>query len=356
MKKRLLSLLVAAALAAAMSGCQVTNKVREVQSGDIDISIDESLQTSVTNVPTDNIKVYETAALTNEKAETLKSDSERLFIADIETTDNDIEQISLQSNIKELTVFFYNKDSQTNLSLEPLSDLSELKVLRLGGYCNDLSIISEMSSLEKIEIVENYGIVNLDNLGYNEDVRELTISSALIKNIDNITQLPNLETLTIENIECSDNIDLSCLGELYRLNKLYLKWLDFDSIEFIGKLNDLEELFIWSNNFNVQGYQNIQKCTNLNKLCLYNIDLENLKFLCPLSLLTDLELRWGNVGDISALPQIHSLNKLEMWGIAYSDSLCEMNNLDELIIYETELTSEQIENLNSSLPNCTVKF
>lgn len=91
-------------------------------------------------------------------------------------------------------------------------------------------------------------------------------------------------------------------------------------------------------------------------IIIYNVDLENLEFLSTLSSLVDLELRWGKIADISALTQMHSLKKLELWGIPYSDYLCEMDNLNELIICETELTSEQIDNLKNNLQSCTIMY
>lgn len=358
MKKRLLSLFAAFAITATMSACQAADTQQETQLDGINTDTELISKTSQTDEPFSETHISAAMEQNTGTAndENINKHVKSLTIEDTEITNNTIEEISLQKDISDLTVIFYNENSQNELSIKPLASLEGLKRLRLIGYCSDLSIIAEMKSLESIELGENFSIKDLDDLCYNENVKELIITSSSIENIDNIVQLPNLEKITIENTNSIENIDLSALGKMKKLKSICLKWITVDSIEFVNNLENLEEILIWPNNSNISDYENLKYCSKLKEARLYGIDIDNLDFLTELYMLTDLELRWGNIKDLSSFPEIKSLRRLELWGIEYNDILNEMSDLEQLTIYETDLSEEEINKLKSSIPNCEIKY
>lgn len=131
------------------------------------------------------------------------------------------------------------------------------------------------------------------------------------------------------------------------LNALALR-TDADQIRKIvainAAINDLEPL---------------RSMTNLNYLNLYfNIDIGSLDPLRNLTELTFLNLSANGIDDISSLSGLTNLTYLNISGNRITDisALSTLTNLTELNLeFNSSLKDEQIEKLQSQLPNCNIQ-
>lgn len=362
-KKKLLSLLAAAAFVCGSTGCQSETYMEQINTEQnaretpyvtaAALAADQKIKTAKKDETAKNDLQNEYVFLGDKK---YARNTESLVINDTELTGPDLENIVYFDDLKSLTLNICNEGSEAEFPLDLLASLKKVERLYISGYCSDLSFVSGMDSLKSIDLAEVYSLKNFDKLGQNNTVTELTVTSCPIENIDGITALPDLEAFTVDSVHHDGYIDLECLSRMKKIKKLCLKWLNIGSVDFIDNLNDLEELFIWLDNTDVSDYEKIGNCRNLKQLHLINVDMADLDFLKNISDLTYLEMRWGQISDISALNELKGLQGLEIWGIAYDDILCKLSGLQKLTIYETDLTDEQINKLTDSLSECEIKY
>lgn len=349
--KKLLSLILAASVMCSLVGCQEDK-------GEITGSSQTTATSVVSEISTET-KVKsktETASETNKQSDKIvicrqqyDADAKEVSLDDtIEITD--IDNLLLLNDLEKLFIYFATNDSADKVSLKKLSQLKSVKELYIGGYCNDLSFIGGMDSLNHLDLCQSYAITDLNDLPYNENVTELVINSSAVKNLDCIYNLPNIEWFQFRNVD-SDYIDFSPLSKLNKIKKLELTWVDVNSLSFIGQNTDLESLFLWTNNNKISDCNSLVACTKLKELNLIDSNIDNIDFLRELPELSILNLRGTNVKDMSALPELTSLTSLSFDEnkTNYYDLLIKMDFLQELIIDKDVYSESEVTKLNTQL-------
>jgi Leucine-rich repeat (LRR) protein len=141
--------------------------------------------------------------------------------------------------IKQLEVIDMMGQTQEFTTLEPLSDLKNLKKLWLGGLQIDsLNYISTLTGLEEL----NVGQSNIRDISPLSSLKNLKKLELFETNIDDISALAGLTKL--EFLDCSKTKikDLSPISELENLKVLYLNNTPLKSLKGLGNLTNIEEL------------------------------------------------------------------------------------------------------------------
>lgn len=250
----------------------------------------------------------------------------------------DLETLSRLKNLSVLSI----KDN-TAKSLQKLSALSNLSALQIScPNIKDLRFISSFSHIKTLKL-ENMPLVS--DLSYLSGcpVEEISIDASALSNLDFLTRLPRLESLTIK--QCPSP---SFLSKLPRLRKLVLDGSPIrDSFSF-RELPLLEELtleHVTEGGMNEKAYQSMETLANLRYLkmedCTIGFQMEGV-FSQPK--LETLVLSGGSMTfrpeDISSLGR---LKRLVLKGVRdatpFLETLPEMPQLTCLSVPDTGLTS-----------------
>jgi len=148
-----------------------------------------------------------------------------------------------------------------------------------------------------------------------------------------ISQDPVIVNLIDKELTNDQLAQMVEIGEIPRNVTVLL--LDLNSINDISALSGLTELTKLSITFNyISNLDPLSKLTNLTHLQLYCNQINDVSALRTLAGLTNLELGENQISDIS--------------------SLIELTNLTHLTLDGNDLSEEQINELQTALPECTI--
>jgi Leucine-rich repeat (LRR) protein len=141
------------------------------------------------------------------------------------------------------TLEIYNCPNVKNIN--PLSSLVNLETLYLTHNNNyDYRDIASLQKLESLIIGgDHLGEIDLSSIERLHYVKFLTLTNgfaaAKIKNINELQNLTNLETLNISGVA---NLDLSWASNLYSLTKLSLDFCTVNDVSPLANLPNLAEV------------------------------------------------------------------------------------------------------------------
>lgn len=148
-----------------------------------------------------------------------------------------------------------------------LENAKNLKILHALENNSEEITTLDISSLEKLEDLR-VTHTKLDNiiLPKNSNVKTLILRDNNISNLEFLSGKTELEELELSNNKTIT--DISILGELTNLNKLYLDGTGIEEITSLSALNKLEALIIKNTK--------VRDISPINNLKLYRVVLENL--------------------------------------------------------------------------------
>lgn len=240
---------------------------------------------------------------------------------------------------------------------KPFTNIKSLKKLRLYPDYSNYDFLSEMDWLEevyvetsgedskklgkifsctsitglKLEDVENLaGIEKLTNL------KELEIYSDNVSDFTPLSKLKNLESLHVTSRGTAKNID--SITSLKKLKTLSLSSMDDEDLSFIGNMTNLKELDLYYVNSSFK--KSIGRLTGLKSLSLNEIDSGysyDTSFLPKLTSLESIHL-FGNRIDITGISKLKKLKSVSIWLCKFSDlsELKKCTALEELVIYNNQ--------------------
>ena len=256
-----------------------------------------------------------------------------------------------------------------SLYYQPFSDLSSLSELTsltsLSFGFTDLSDLSALSNFPKLEhlLLQTNQLSDISTLPSLPSLRSITLSEN-VDDINPLSQLSNLEVLTIYDINQSDEIqvsDITPLLELTNLTDLYIQNDDLNASQremlFSGLAYTqivLDGIFLERNRnvWNVQydkwikdpalyggleSIEEIKKAYESNQTVL-NLENRNITDISPLSFLKNLQnlnLSDNNITDLSPFLQLSDLKVLNLGNNQISD-LQPLGNLHELEVLQLE--------------------
>ena len=196
---------------------------------------------------------------------------------------------------------------------------------------NSITNISKLSNLDDLESLSlsNNEISSITTLRNLSNLRYLDLESNNISNISPISNLNNLEVLTLSSNEISDFEPLSQIASLSELN---LSELDIDNLDFIDNLVNLNDLNLAFNS--IQDISNLSNLINLKSLDLGDNNISDISNLKDLTLLTSLDLKNNSIKNISELSNLTELRYLNLDNNKISDvsSLATLNKLEDLYL------------------------
>lgn len=172
---------------------------------------------------------------------------------------------------------------------EEISRLKKLKKLTINGgvlqpiSLTNLSIVSNLKNIEKL---------SLENVQYNE--------------VSFLSEISNLQSLSLSSCEIDD---IHQLGQLNNLKSLSIRLCPLKDIDFIGQLNKLEYLNL--SNTRIRSISSLSALINLNHLELsvnFIQDISPLQFLENLSYLNLSNNEIELCGCLKDLKKINTLN------------------------------------------------
>ena len=216
-------------------------------------------------------------------------------------------------------------------SLDDLINFPALKVLDLENNMQydpnfntftDIFILSDLNQLEELNLSGNSQITDFSPISKLVNLRSLDLFSCDITDIGFLTELKNIQELSLSNIEIEN---LNVLSALTSLEILYLTESDLLDASVLGELINIRELWIPNNK------------------------IDNIDFVCRLTFLQKLIISENKISDISCLKNLHDLATLYADDNMITDlsSLEELTNLRFLSLCRNSITDlNPIRNMN----------
>ena len=261
----------------------------------------------------------------------------------IDNINNAFDGIANMVNLESLTIieFLYMPNTAlTNIGLIP-----ELRMLELDGCGNiDINVISEMSALEKLKLIDCNIHGHIDMINNLTNLSELLIDNCEIDSVLTTITL-DLEVLHLvcTEINIPDNIyKLTTLRSLNLSSTIPITWL-----EHIDSLVNLESLIL-SNcvQFTNDTLLKVSKLTKLRELNVSYTGITDIgvTYISNMRRLRTLNISGCNITDIGILTLQHlDIEKLLLLGIyELTDDSCvslsNMRNLSHLHIVSSQFT------------------
>lgn len=254
-------------------------------------------------------------------------------VVSLDLSDCGITDISLLSLCTSLERLDLSGNSIKDLT--PLVDLTKLKSLNLEN--NKVSDLKPLLGLKKLEYLNlaNNEITSITALSELKKLTELHLSHNELKGLSALSELTSLKTLCLDDADIKD----SYLAKLYKLSSLRTLLLDNNEELSQSAVNELKA--------------KLPDCTVSFTPVVVTLELGGKTFKSDV---TELSLVGCNITDISVLARCTALKTLDLSDNPINDAsaLYGLTSLRELYISGTNLTPDQIAELEAKLPDCVV--
>ena len=187
---------------------------------------------------------------------------------------------------------------------------------------------------------------------YFSSVAEVT---GLQTDLSDVTPLASLTSLEILNLDDTQVKDLTPLANLTKLESLSLSNTPVQNVKPLAGLTKLEGLYL--DGTQVSDAKPLAGMTELSSLSLQNTQVSDVG---PLARLTKLECLWldpSGVNDVKPLAGLTQLRILSLGFTQVSDvsPLTKLSNLKVLYLSHTQVSEEQVKELQQTLPKCVIR-
>lgn len=246
---------------------------------------------------------------------------------------------------------------------KPFTKMKSLKKLRLYPDYSNYDFLAEMDWLEEVFVETSGGnskklqkifscpyitglklddVKSLEGIEKLTNLKDLEIDSDDVSDFAPLGKLKNLESLYVMSRGTAKNID--AITSLKKLKSLTLHSMDDEDLSFVGKMTSLKELNFYYVNSSFT--KSIGKLTGLKRLSLNAVDtgggygtgrLYDTSFLSKLTNLESIHF-FSNRIDITGISKLKKLKSVSIWLSEFSD-LSELKNckaLEELVIYNND--------------------
>jgi hypothetical protein len=221
-------------------------------------------------------------------------------------TVNDVEILSKDKDFEDVQFFEpVSEDVLQALERIILSKNPDYSVRFYGFYRDecDLSLLKNIPSVRNLCINCMEEATNIDAIGELKHLVNLNIGVLNLKSLSFLESMPaTLTSLSVEQSK-TKKVDLSVLT----------------------KFKDLKELYLEGHSVNIE---NIVELSKLEKLTLRSVTLDSLQFLTQLKNLWAFDLKLGGTKDLSAIKDFACLKYLEIWQVR---GLADLGFLSECV-------------------------
>ncbi len=222
-----------------------------------------------------------------------------------------------------------------------LRELSNLQYLDLGfGYfIRDYSSLKYLRHLEVLNLHTNY-LKDPSFLKRLKKLKYLDLSFNSFKDLQFLKKLSNIEFLYLQGQNCE--IDILNFNHFYKLKELSIGSNTIKNIDQFDQFDRLESLNLFdTNTANIAFLESMRKMRNLN---LWRNNIKNIGILSTLQSLKKLNVRENIIEDIFLLKQLENLKELDI-----SFNKIERNIENEFTHIEILKTCGNIYNTDESL-------
>jgi internalin A len=295
-----------------------------------------------------------------------------LSISPYDTSISDLEALATLTNLKSLDLEgneisdltpliglihleHLNLESNKIIELKPIASLSRLKSLNIkNNKISDVSAFANLGNLRSLVLnctmIEDLRpLVSLTNLTHLEAVDTDFLDVKIIAN------LQSLRSLDLQSTEITDIRALALLVNLEHLGISDVVLSDND-LKSITKLRNLSSISL--DNTAILDISPFLKLRNLSKLSISNCELFDIEPITGLSNLQELSLTKTKISNYTPILSLPKLQFLHLSNITSGNipRLIQLKTLKKLTISNSEIPKNQINALESALPNTQITW
>ena len=238
---------------------------------------------------------------------------------------------------------------ETEISdLEPIKELSNLESLDLSGTAaNDLRPLEVLTNLHTIKL-SNTKIKDLEPLRKLTKLKRLNIAET---KVDNLSPLARLENLTLLGLADTKVSNLQPVRNHKKLSWLDIRDTEVTDIEPISGLSNLRSLFISGSK--ISNLEPLDSLDGLFDIIVSAGQFKDLALSTRLPALRNLALVGPEVNDLTDIQEeLRNIQVLELNNTNVTDlqPLKALTNLSELHLYGTQVSDEQVKEVQKALP------
>ncbi|WP_375583622.1 leucine-rich repeat domain-containing protein [Cyclobacterium xiamenense] len=242
-------------------------------------------------------------------------------------------------------------------SIEPLKQLQSLEFINLDNTeVADWEIQELARLLPQCTIVFRTEALNRWWKELDEEWMELLISYFDLSADPSTSELHRMTAAASFSIEDARISQLEPLLVFFNLKSLRVKGVPLQDPSAVSRLELLEQLELVETPFRELSF--LEPLAYLEELDLSNTAVEDLEPLSNLSRLKRLNLSGTNIRSLKGLEMLYDLRYLDIasTGVKSLNPISHMINLENLVCYNTRISSRTIEKFQEELPNCEVRY
>ncbi len=254
----------------------------------------------------------------------------------LELWHNDIEDFSPLDLLKGLTKLDISDNKLTDEKLSVVEGLTNLEWLDVGKYyadpdkyvLTDISPLANLANLKQLH-VEGHEISDLSPLSGLTGLTELHFYRNNIVDLSPIAGLVNLEEIALGENPISDLTPFANT-DLGKLERLYMWNCEIEDLSPLSGLTSLKLLHLYGNE--VVDVSPLTGLTGLDELHLGDNSISDLSQIAGLEGLSHLHLFLNEIEDLSPLSGLSNLNRVHLYGnrIADLSPLAGLTGLEDL--------------------------
>ena len=223
----------------------------------------------------------------------------------------------------------------SDVILDDSTTLAELNTSSLSDFSEFDAKLKLVTQKQRVDISGIREIISLEPLSELSDLNWLDISGT---SIEDLSPVRNLNKLKVLRANSSLIEDLAALKYNITLEELEVANTTIEDLSVLASLRNLLKLNL--NNTQVNRISNLKSCSNLISLNLGSTRIANVGVLQDLTQLKSLDISNTSVRDLGPISNLKDLQSLNISGSAVSNLqvLSEMENLRELYCSNTSIS------------------
>lgn len=216
----------------------------------------------------------------------------------------------------------FSKDTSDEEKRKAMAQASSLEIdIPNEVPIHSLEDLCYFSSLETLQISyfdqeHGEGITDYSGIQSAQKLKTLLLSYQDMKDLSFLQSLVNLKELHLRNCKISD---LSALKNASHLEQLSLYGVNVEDAAVFEKLTNLSKLSLNKSSSPLKNYNSLKNLTHIRELELVQCGIQNMEFIRFMPELESLILDGNQIGDISPLEGLRSLDVLHLSNNQISD-------------------------------------
>ena len=236
---------------------------------------------------------------------------------------------------------------------DSLADYTNLKILFLGPSA--IYDIRNIENLDKIFLLDltSTEVSDLQPLQNLKQLQALYLYNTPVRDLSPLQNLTKIQLLVLSNTKVTN---LAPLVNLTKITSLNLSNIQISDISPLQYMTQLQSLYLGSTY--TQDLTPLQNLKQLELLFLYNTLVKDISPLKNLTKIQELDLDGTQISDLTPLQDLRLLKILSISNTLSSDLLPLQNlkMLEFLYLFDTQINTQQINQMKIILPSCSFVY